>query len=155
MLRLKIMASAVPLLIVGVFAHGELASSTQPCIAIGGTSVRIASEPWQTQLRVAFTKDPALATVRVQITDSAEAADFVVVDDAGSAEGNACEGNVSTRFVGIATNSTPAMPIIYLSLDGNADYRIFVNSKTFTVRDAAALIVGASGGHGRMAAAAL
>lgn len=155
MLRFKIMASAVPLLVAGVFAHGELASSSQPCIAIGGTSVRIASEPWQTQLRVAFTNDPGVATVRVQITDSAEAADFVVVDGAGSADGNACEGNAATRFVGIATNPLPTMPIIYLSQDGNADYRIFVRSKTFTARDAAALLVGASGGHGRMAAAAL
>lgn len=155
MLRFKIMASALPLLMAGVFAHGELDSSTQPCIAIGGTSVRIASEPWQTQLRVSFTNDPTVATVRVQITDSAEAADFVVVDDAGSAEGNACGGNAATRFVGIATSPSPAVPIIYLSQDGNADYRIFVRSKTFTARDAAALIVGASGGHGRIAAASL
>ena len=155
MLRFKIMASALPLLVPGVFAHGELASSTQPCIAIGGTSVRIASEPWQTQLRVSFTTNPAVATVRVQITESAEAADFVVVNDAGSAEGNACEANAATRFVGIATKPSPTRPIIYLSQDGNADYRIFVNSKTFTPRDAAALIVGASGGHGRIAAASL
>ena len=155
MLRFKIMASALPLLLAGVFAHSEFASPTQPCIAIGGTSVRIASEPWQTQVRVSFTDDPAVATVRVQITDSAEAADFVVVDDAGSAEGNACEGNAATRLVGIATYPSPAMPVIYLSQDGNADYRIFVRSKSFTARDAAALIVGASAGHGHVAAASL
>ena len=41
--------------------------------------------------------------------------------------------------------SSEADPVIYLSRDGPADYRIFVSSKSFSVRDAAALIVGARG----------
>jgi hypothetical protein len=44
--------------------------------------------------------------------------------------------------------------VIYLSADGPADYRIFVRSKTFSAREAAALIV-ASGGHRRLEAASL
>lgn len=155
MLRLKILASALPLLLAGVFARSELTSNTRPCIAVGETSVQIASTPWQGQLRVSFTDDPAAATVRVQITDSAEAADFVVVDDGDSAEANACEVTAATRFVGIAAEPLPSIPVIYLSQDSGADYRIFVRSKTFSTRDAAALIVGASSGHPRMAAAAL
>ena len=155
MLRFIILASVVPLLLAGVFARSELASNTRPCIAIGDTSVQIAPTPWQAQLRVSFTSDPGMATVRVQITESAETADFVVVDDAESAEANACETTAATRFVGIASDPSPTMPVIYLSQDGGADYRIFVRSKSFTARDAAALIVGASGGHPRMAAATL
>lgn len=42
-----------------------------------------------------------------------------------------------------------------LSREGPADYRIFVSSKSFSVRDAAALIVGARGERHRVAAAAL
>jgi hypothetical protein len=45
--------------------------------------------------------------------------------------------------------------VIYLSPAGPADYRIFVRSKTFTAHDAAALIVGASGGRHRLQAASL
>jgi hypothetical protein len=45
--------------------------------------------------------------------------------------------------------------VIYLSRDGPADYRIFVSSKSFSVRDAAALIVGASGDRHRIEAASL
>jgi len=49
-----------------------------------------------------------------------------------------------------------AAPVIYLSPNGPADYRIFVKSKTFSAHEAAALIVGASGGHPpHMAAASL
>ena len=52
-------------------------------------------------------------------------------------------------------SSAASGPVIYLSPDGPADYRIFVQSKTFALRDAAALIVGAGDGHRRLASASL
>jgi hypothetical protein len=155
MLRFKIFASAVPLILAGVFARSELLPGPRPCIAVGDTSVQIASVPWHADLHVGFTDDPTVATVRVQIVDNAETADFVVVDDVDSAEGNNCEAGAATRFVAIATHPSASQPIIYLSQDGDADYRIFVKSKTFSAREAAALIVGASGGHPRIATASL
>jgi hypothetical protein len=79
-------------------------------------SVQITSLAWQAQLQVSFTSDPSTATVRVQLSESAGAADFAVVDDVDSAE------------------------------DG---------AKRFTARDAAALVVGASGIPSRLAAASL
>ena len=45
----------------------------------------------------------------------------------------------------IAASVAAPTPLIYLSRDADADYRIFVRSKTFTARDAAALVVGAGG----------
>jgi hypothetical protein len=155
MLRFKILASAVPLIVVAVFARGGLLPGPRPCITIADTSVQITSVPWQAQLHVSFTSDPAAATVRVQISDSADAADFAVVDDVDSAEAGACEATAATRFVAISASRSVSAPVIYLSDNGPADYRIFVRSKTFTVRDAAALIVGASSGHRRLQAASL
>jgi hypothetical protein len=155
MLRFKILASAVPLILAGVFARSELLPGPRPCIAAGETSVQIASAPWHADLHVGFTDDPIAATVRVQIVESPETADFVVVDDIDSAEGNACDAGTAIRSVAISAVPSASQPLIYLSQDGGADYRIFVRSKTFSVRDAAALIVGASGGHRRMAAASL
>lgn len=155
MLRFKVLASTIPLILAGVFARSELVPAARPCITVGETSVQIAPGPWQAQLKVSFTSDPSLATVRVQIVDAAEAADFAVVDDIDSNEANACEVTPATRFVAIAASAAALEPVIYLSRDGNADYRIFVQSKAFTPREAAALVVGASGGHARMAAAAL
>jgi hypothetical protein len=155
MLRLKILVSVVPLAVAAVFARGELLPGPHPCIAAGDSEVQIATLPSQAKLHVSFTNDPALATVRVQITDSAEAADFAMVDDADRGEAGACEANAATRLVAISATPSATAPIIYLSPDGPADYRIFVRSRTFTARDAAALVVGASGGHRRMAAASL
>ena len=155
MLRLRILVSVVPLLVAAVFARGGLITGPHPCIAIGDASVEITDLPWQAQLHVSFTDDPALATVRVQIADSADAADFVVVDDVDSAEVTACEANAAKRFVAISASPARDTPVIHLTQTGPANYRIFVRSKTFTPRDAAALIVGAGGERRHLEAAAL
>jgi hypothetical protein len=175
MLRLKILASVVPLVIVAVFARGGWSSGPHPCVAIGDASVEIASVPWHADLHVSFTDDPKAATVRVQISESAEAADFAVVDDVdspqtgasgtgapgtgasetGASETGACEATAAPLSVAIAASRSGSAPVIYLSKNGPADFRIFVRSKTFTARDAAALIVGAGNGHHHLIAASL
>jgi hypothetical protein len=154
-LRFRILASAIPLLVFALFARGSLLPGPHPCIAIADTTVEIASVPWRADLHVAFTDDPALATVRVQLSDSAEAADFAVIDDVDNAGAGGCEANPATKLISIAADPAPDAPVIYLSPDGPADYRIFVRSNTFTARDAAALVVGAGGGHQRLVAASL
>jgi hypothetical protein len=143
MLRFKILASAVPLLVAAVFARGGLLPGPHPCIAVADTSVEIADLPWNADLHVAFTDDPAAATVRVLITESAESADFAMVDDGDSAEGGVCEANPAAHTVSISGAAASGSPVIYLSHEGPAAYRIFVRSKTFSLRDAAALVVGA------------
>jgi hypothetical protein len=152
MLRLKILVSAVPLLAVAIFARIEMSSKTGPCIAINDETVQIASAPWHADLHVAFTDDPALATVRVAITDDAEAADFAVVDDAGDSEGSSCEVTPATQFIAISAQPAASEPVIYLSHDdGPVDYRVFVHARRFSERDAAALIVGSHGLPPRLA----
>jgi hypothetical protein len=155
MLRFKILASAVPLILAGIFARNELVPASQPCISVGETSVQIAAGPWNAQLHVSFTNDPMAATARVQIVDSPDAADFVVVDDAATSDVNSCEVTATTRFIAITAMPSASAPVIYLSQADGADYRIYVRSKTFTARDAAALVIGANGGHPRLAAASL
>ncbi|MDF0517319.1 hypothetical protein P0R31_08755 [Bradyrhizobium yuanmingense] len=155
MLRFKFLASAVPLLAAAVFARAEIGSVSHPCIALGDTSVELTSLFWTAGVHVAFTDDPAQATVRVQITDNADAADFAVVDDGLGSEPDTCQASSSTRLVSIAAQPVDGGQVVYLSSEGPADYRIYVRSKTFSPREAAALIVGARGGHGRFQAASL
>jgi hypothetical protein len=155
MLRFKVLASIVPLMIAAAFSRGTWLSGPHPCIAVGETSVQITDLPWQAGLSISFTDDPALATVRVQIADAAEAADFAVVDDIDGSEISACEANGITRFVTISATPAGNAPVIRLSHDGPADYRIFVRSKSFTPHEAAALVVGAGGMHRNLPAASL
>lgn len=155
MLRIGLFASVFPLALLGLLSRGEIGTAARPCLAIGDTTLQIAHSPWQpAQLEVGFTDDPRLANVRVQIVDSAEAADFVVVDDGGTAA-EACAVNNSTRFVAITDHAPAAGPLIYLSHETDADYRVYVKSRSFSPRAAAALIVGAGDGRGRIATAAL
>ena len=155
MLRFKILASVVPLMAAAVLARGGPGSASHACIAFGETPVELASVPWTAQLHVAFTDDPARATVRVQLTDDADAADFVLVDDGPTSETGACQSSAATRFVAISARPTGDGPVVYLSSEGPADYRIYVRSKIFSQRDAAALIVGAGGNQRRLQAASL
>ncbi len=148
MLRVKILASAIPLLLAGVVAGGELVPGARPCIALGRASMQIATAPWQNPLHVSFTDDPETATVRVQIVDRPELADFTVIDDMRIADADeSCAVNPETSFVSIADHRiSESEPVIYLSQQAGADYRIFVQSRTFSARDAAALVVGAGRG---------
>ncbi|MBR1248933.1 hypothetical protein JQ609_18605 [Bradyrhizobium sp. AUGA SZCCT0169] len=155
MLRFKVLASVVPLAVVALFARGEFSTGPRPCIEIAGASVQIAALSWQAERHVSFTHDPGRATVRVQISDSAEAADFTVIDDVDSTERGACESHSPPQLVAISSSPSPSKPVVYLSTEGPADYRIFVRSKSFSVRDAAALIVSARGAQPRVVAASL
>jgi hypothetical protein len=157
MLRFKVLVSAVPLIVAAIVARVELFPSPRPCIAVDSGTVEIASAPWHADLHVSFTDDPRLATVHVAISDNAEAADFAVVDDATTDNDSACEATPATQFIAISKRPAAAAPVIFLSHeDGSpSDYRIFVHSKRFSEREAAALIVGAHGQRPRLAGAAL
>jgi hypothetical protein len=154
MLRFRILASVVPLVAVAILARGELFTDPRPCIAVADTSVQLTSLPWQSALHVSFTANPAKATVRVQLVDAAVLADFTVIDDIDTPEGGACEGS-PPQLVSISARPQATDPVIYLTETAPADYRIFVQSSTFAARDAAALIVGASGGRHRVQSASL
>jgi hypothetical protein len=155
MLRFNLLASVVPLAVAAVFARGEFSTGPRPCIEISGASLQIAALSWQAERHVSFTGDARRATVRVQITEAAETADFTVIDDIDSTEAGACQSHSPPQLVAISTAPSESDPVIYLSPDGPADYRIFVHSKSFSARDAAALIVGARGSPHRLAAATL
>ena len=155
MLRFKFLASVVPLLAAAVFARAEIGSVSHPCIALGETSVELTSLFWTAGVHVAFTEDPARATVRVQVTDDADAADFTVVDDGIGSEPDSCHANPSTRLISIAAQPVDGGEVIYLSTEGPADYRIYVRSKSVSQREAAALIVGARGSRSHLQAASL
>ena len=155
MLRFKILASTVPLILAGLIAGLDQTPGARPCIAMGQTSVQIASASWNAQSFVSFTDDPAAATVRVQIVDSPETADFAVADDADTPDANGCGITAATRFIAITPTASASTPVIYLSRADGADYRIYVRSNTFTIQDAAALVVAAHRAPISLAAASL
>jgi len=155
MLRFKVLIAAAPLIAVAaIVARLEASPAARPCIPVGAGNVEIGSEPWHADLHVDFTDDPKLATVRVGLADSADTADFVLVDDGAEIDDKAFDTTAATQSVAIAADPTHRSALIYLAQDGPADYRVFVQSSRFTIRDAAALIVGAHAHDQRVADAA-
>jgi hypothetical protein len=155
MLRFKVLASLVPVVSAALFARLELLPPPGPCISLDRGTLQMAQNPGHADLRVSFTDDPSLATVRVALTDSAESADFAVVDDATEAQDGACAATAATRFVEISDDSLRDAPVIYLTRGEPADYRVFVNSRLFSAHEAAALIVGAHRAQSHLAEASL
>lgn len=152
MLRFGILSSVVPLVLAGGIAHDWTAASAQPCIPAGMTTVRFSPVPMPSARSVAFTTDQALATITVQIVDRPELADLAITDDVDTADAQECGMDDITRLVTISANPVPGEPVVYLSREAGADYRIYVVSKKVSFQHAAALIVGARGGHARLAA---
>lgn len=142
MLRLTIISSVVPLVLAGGVVHDWTSASAFDCLATAAPAIR----------RVAFTDDPALATVRVQLVDGAELADFVVAEDSTAADPPGCSFRDMARTVVISDRPVAGEPVVYLSRASDADYRIYVDSKQVSAEQVAALIVGARGGQMRLAA---
>lgn len=154
MLHFRMLASAIPLLAVGILAGGQFTSASQPCIALGRSSVQLATAPWQSPQHVSFTDDASRATVRVQLVDRPELADFTVADDVDASDDAAptrkgCPITAATRYVTIASHEKASEPVIYLS-EQPGDYRLYVNSAKISVHDAAALLVGAAPPPGKL-----
>jgi hypothetical protein len=152
MLRFKVLVSVIPLIAAAILARVEFFASPRPCIAVGSDSVQIATLPFHADLHVAFTDDPAQATVRVTISDDAASADFAVIDDTDGTDEGSCAATPATQFIAISAQPVSKAPVIYLSREGGrADYRVFVRSRRMTEREAAALIVGAHGKPSQLA----
>lgn len=143
MLRFGILSSLIPLVLAGGVANDWTDGPARQCVAAG-----IAAPDSRT---VAFTRDPLAATVKVQIVSRAELADLTIVDDAGTPDDPDCGIDDIARLITISERPLPGAPIIHLTREAGADYRIYVDSARITSERAAALLVSARGGHTRLA----
>ena len=77
----------------------------------------------------------------MQLVDSAEIADFVLVDDFSGGEPAPCRSSTPIRTV--ALDADTAKPDVTVTLSADAavsDYKIYVHSVRFSQQDAAALL---------------
>ena len=104
MLRLKILASVVPLVAAALFARGDVVQ----CPALHRDRRRTVSRspplPWQAHSHVGFTHDPDRATCGSRLSDSAKPP-IAVIDDVDTRGAGACEGNPRPRYVAISYKS--------------------------------------------------
>jgi hypothetical protein len=142
MLRFGFLCSVIPLVLVGAVAHDWTQASARQCAGLTASSAR----------SMVFTDDPSLATVKVQLVEAAELADLAIVDERGADGSRGCGMHQAMQLFRIGTDPVPGAPVVYLTRETDADYRIYVDSPTISARQAAAMIVSARGGHMRLAA---
>lgn len=145
MFRFGILSSVVPLVLAGGVAHDWTQASDRQCFVAGLAQVRSAPV-------MAFTDDPSAATVKVQLVEAAELADLAIADDASAPESGGCDLQRAAQRVEISVDPVPGAPVVHLTRDADADYRIYVDSAAISAQQAAALIVSARGGQLRLAA---
>ena len=148
---LLVFAVAVPAAIAGSFNT----SNDAPCFVAGNTGYRM-SDNASANVTVRIDNAAAKPDLRVQLTDDAAAADFVLLDD-GIAAG-ACPGGTAIQSVRL--DPTAANPDLTVALSrAPAAYKIYVRSAGFSQQDAAALFAviwrnaGKTAGSGREFAA--
>lgn len=122
-------------------AHSMFAPKESPCFASGAATYRLAPNASSPDYRIKIAGHAPRADLRMQLVDRAETADFVLVDDFGTAEPGACRSATPIRTVKLDADTHAADVTVNLSADAaGADYKIYVHSVRFSQQDAAALL---------------
>jgi hypothetical protein len=127
-------------------AHSTFAPTRETlCFASGATTYQIArnapSPDFRVKIANASAKLDAQPDLRMRLVDSAELADFVLVDDFSAGEQTPCRSSTPIRTV--ALDADTAKPDVTVTLSADAalsDYKIYVHSVRFSQQDAAALL---------------
>lgn len=121
-------------------AYGVLApSKAAPCFVSGAATFQIVRDAAAPDFRVRIASDTPRPDLRMQLVDRPEIADFVLVDDGGSAE-TACPSSTPARTVALDEQSATPDVMVRLSSDTGADYRLYVRSARYSQYEAAALL---------------
>ena len=127
-------------------AHSTFAPTRETlCFASGATTYQIARNAPTPDFRIKIADAPATSDsrpdLRMRLVDSAEKADFVLVDDFSASEQAPCRSTTPIRTV--ALDADTAKPDVTVTLSADAalsDYKIYVHSVRFSQQDAAALL---------------
>lgn len=121
-------------------AASYFAGAPEACFSSGATAYRVTTTA-EADYTVRFAETEGHVDLRMQLMDSPDQADFVLVDDHASVGTSACQGPAPVKTIRIDPGADAADVTVRLAADlAVADYRIYVQSARFSHRDAAALL---------------
>ena len=136
-LVLLLLAAAIPAT-AQTFGVAIGASEPAPCLALGNTAYRLAASAARADYTVRIDSAALSPDIRIQLSDTPDAADLVLVDDGEKPPG--CGSGAAVRSVKIDLEATaPDLTIGFAALSAPADYRIYVRSHVLEPTAAAAL----------------
>jgi len=124
-------------------------SAAQACLVLGSATYRVARSGADVTVRI---EPSAVApAVRIELADTPDQADFVLVDDGAPP---ACAAAANVKQVSIASGTAPFDVVVgFASGAAPADYRIYVRSRWIAPETAAALFAAAHRPPQRLAGA--
>jgi hypothetical protein len=132
------LAMAIP---AAAHTFGFSPSSQQACLAIGHTTWRFAGTA-AADVMVRIDSATQAPSLRIQLAETPEAADFVLVDDRAPPD---CRATPNARTVGVVRGEGPAnLVIAFTTKSAPADYRLYVRSRWIAPETAAALFAAAN-----------
>ena len=137
LLALLLLAAAIP----GTAqTFGAIGANGPACLVVGGTTFRMAAPGARVDYTVRIDSSALAPDMRIQLTDTPDDADLVLVDD-GEQQPPACAAGPIVRHVRIDAEATaPDLTIGFTGPSEGADYRIYVRSREFEPMAAAALL---------------
>jgi hypothetical protein len=108
------------------------------CFSAGAAAYQISASARDPDFKVRIDNRAAHPDLRMQLVDDPTTADFVLVDDFGGADSDACHGSLKT----IRVDGDEQRPDLTLNLAAEsdvADFKLYVRSARYSHEDAAAL----------------
>lgn len=142
MVRFKFVALVLMAIVVSAtartYGRATAPSDAQGCLSVGDRSFRLANDG-RADVTVRLDPSSPSPSFRIGMSESADEADLVVVDDGETAP--ACAPAAKT----VRIDATAAAPDIVIGFapEADADYRLFVRSRWLTPESAAALFAAA------------
>ena len=122
-------------------AHSTFAPPEELCFASGAATYKVSARATAPDYRVRFDNAATRPDLRMELVDRPEIADFVLVDDIGPPQGNACRSPAPVRTIKIDDAARSAdITVSFGRGDTLADYRIYVHSARYSHRDVAAVL---------------
>jgi hypothetical protein len=134
---LLLLAAAIP---ATAQNFGAIGANGPACLVVGGTTFRMAAPGARVDYTVRIDSSALAPDMRIQLTDTPDDADLVLVDD-GAQPQPRCGAGTSVRHVRIDAEAIdPDVTIGFTGPSATADYRIYVRSREFEPMAAAALL---------------
>jgi hypothetical protein len=135
-------AALALLIVIGVPAGAKtfIRPSAEKCFASDSAIYRFTSATDRADTTVRIAGNMSTPDVTMQVTESPELADFILIDDKENAD--ACRRNSRAPARTINLDPAAARPDLTVRLSAEpqpAEYKIYVRSATFSIEEAAAL----------------
>jgi hypothetical protein len=139
MMKLRKVLVLAALIAAPAGAMSYFAGAPEACFTSGTTTYRVSAAS-EADYTVRFAETDGEADLRIQLMDSPDQADFVLVDDGGIGT-SPCKGPAPVKTIRIDADAKRPHVTVRLATDLVAsDYRIYVHSARFSHQDAAALL---------------